>query len=365
MFETVATELPRILACNGSILLGGQKPPSNDDPTARDEGNAAHWLIEQCFRNHIEPSEFIGKKAPNGVTITNAIAANIIEYLNHIRSRHNHSFGFEDDCYVFNGDVWRISCRPDFWSFDGTTLEIDDFKHGFRIVEPDNNWTMIAYALALRDAFTRIGIRVVYAVLRIHQPRVPHPAGTVREWRLTADELQNRYQYLDHSLRNLSNTLKTGPQCDKCPNVTICPAVRTASFNAVDVSLTAHSENMQDDTIGQELEILEAAEKRIKARKKQLEDLAIYRMKQGAIIPNYALERSFGNNVFKDDFAPEFLSAMLGIDVTKRDVITPAQAVKAGASETLVKSFSTRKETGLKLTRANANDRATRMFGRK
>lgn len=365
MFETVATELPRILACNGSILLGGQKPPSNDDPTARDEGIAAHWLIEQAYNGRTVE---IGTKAPNGITITHAIAASVVDFTQHILSRkfrQNSRHGFEYDCILSSSDEWRISCRPDFWSFTESILEIDDFKHGFRIVEPQDNWTMIAYALALENELTAAGIYVSNIVLRIHQPRVPHPAGTVREWRLTADELRNFYEYLDHTLRNLSNTLNTGPQCDKCPNVTICPAVRTASFNAVDVSLTAHSENMQDDTIGKELEILTDAEKRIKARKKQLEDLAIYRMKQGAIIPNYALERSFGNNVFKDDFAPEFLSAMLGVDVTKKDVITPAQAVKAGASEQLVKTFSTRKETGLKLTRANANDRATRMFGRK
>lgn len=359
MFETVATEIPRLLACNGSRLLGGTKPPSNSDPTARNEGTAAHWLITYCFEQGLQPVDLIGTKAENGVTITHAIAASVIDYLNHIRSRTTYQHGIENSVDL-TGNNWVVGCRPDFVSFNNSALEIDDFKHGFRIVEPKNNWTMICYAAAISQKNGWPHVQEI--VFRVHQPRVPHPSGTVREWRITRSELLAFYQYLDNVLSNLSETLNSGSHCEGCPSVTVCPAVRTATFNAVDISLEAHAENLPDDVIGRELDILTAAEKRIKTRMKQLQDLAIYRLRKGAIIPGYAMETSLGNMTFKEEFSGEFLSSMLGVNVVKNDTITPTQAINAGANESLVKQFSTRKETGFRLTKVDANNKASKMF---
>lgn len=364
MFVTVATELPRILACNGSRLLGGIAPPSNDDPTARNEGIAAHWLITRCFENAETPAAWVGKKAPNGVTITNAISSAVDDYVDTIseeskRAAYN-GYGMERTGAIY-GQNWRVDLRTDFFSFDGQTLNIRDYKHGFRIVEPENNWTLIAYALSICNDYN---ILPMQAVLTIHQPRISHPRGPVRSYRLTQAELLNRYNHINNVLSNPSDLLQTGPQCDKCPNVTVCPALHRAAFNAVDVSMTAHAEDMPDSQIGRELDILTDAEKRLKTRKKQLEDLAAWRLKKGAIIENYALETAYGNSAFNDGFTPEFLSAMLGVNCVKQESITPTQAIKAGAPKLLVEKFSGRKETGLKLTRVSAHDRAVRMFGK-
>lgn len=358
MLETVATEIPRLLACNGSRLLGGSRPPSETDPTARREGIAAHWLIATCFRGGDNPSDLIGAKAPNGITITNAIAASVVEYLAHIRS----VGGLIEHDLMLSGSDWRAACRPDHYMLDMAALEINDFKHGFRIVEPKENWTMIAYAAAVALESNYFPNTII---LRVHQPRVPHPLGSPREWRMTKDELWNRYHFMNQRLTNLDSTLNSGPHCDGCANALNCPALRTAVFNSVDISTEAHAENLSDQQIAAELEILSEAEKRLKARKKQLDDLAIYRLKQGAVIDGYSLDRSLSNRAWKSGFQPQFLSAILRVPVAREEAITPSQAIEAGADKALVERLSERKETGMKLTRVSADTKAARMFGRK
>jgi len=354
MLVTVATEIPRLLACNGSRLLGGHKPPSNDDPTARNEGIAAHWAIGE----HLDGRDPTGTKAPNGVIITQSIAATIADFVAHVIDKPRAQADFEQELQ-WHSENFIVNCRPDFWGFDDYTLEIDDFKHGFRVVEPERNFTLLTYAAAV---VRELSVRPAFVVMRIHQPRVPHPVGTVREWRLTWDEFVSWQNWLSHSLSNLSDTLNSGAHCYGCANVTTCPAMRTTAFNALDVSLTAHSENMPDDVIGPEIDLLTEAEKRIKTRKKQLEDLAAYRLRQGAIIKNYALERAQSNRAWIEGFTPDFLSSILGVDCKVKESITPKQAENAGADKAIVGKFTVRKETGLKLTRVNADEIGKRLF---
>jgi hypothetical protein len=64
-----ATGLPRLMECNGSRLM----PPSFptvDDPTARDEGTAAHYMAQQIFSGAFTIEELMDRKAPNGFYMT-------------------------------------------------------------------------------------------------------------------------------------------------------------------------------------------------------------------------------------------------------------------------------------------------------
>lgn len=333
-------------------------PPTFDDPTARNEGTAAHWVITHAFETGTKPDDYLNQKAPNGVIITNGILKHVAEYFSTI-TREAEQAAF----YGCEGDASfdEVRARFDNFSFDGFALRVRDFKFGYRIVEPRDNWTLIAYAIGLciNNGFTPDHI-----VLAIHQPRVPHPEGTVREWRMSYAELQNRYEVLSYRLKNPDIILHTGPHCEKCKNATVCPALRTATFNAVDVSMTAHAEEIADQQIAQELAILDAAEKRLKSRKKQLEDLAVYRMRKGSIIDGYAMERQLSNRAWNEGLTPEFLSAVLGMTIARTEAITPTQAIAAGANEQAVNSLSDRKETGLKLSRISANKMAEKLFGK-
>ena len=238
---------------------------------------------------------------------------------------------------------------------------VDEFKPGFRIVEPEKNWALIAYAIGLCEKYQ---LQPGKIISRVHQPRAPHPSGTVREWEITFDELQSYRRKIEHALNYPDDSLHTGDHCAKCPSMMTCPASRAASFNAIDVSTIAHAETIGDEIVAAELQIVQDAEKRIKIRKKQLEDLATYRIKQGSVIEGFSVEQSYGNLAWNNGLQPEFISAMTGVDCTRVDAITPTQAIAKGANETVVKSLASRAETGFKLNRISANKRAEKLFGK-
>lgn len=361
MISVNATTLPLIMACNGSRLLGGVRPPSNDDPTARNEGIAAHWVVTESYLRGKKPDDFLNQKAPNGVTISNAVLKSVADFFAYVADCAATYQGMEVETSFSNGDIWEVPARCDFYSFDGVELRIEDFKHGFRIVEPRENWTLIAHAIGLCIAN---GWTPQKIVLTVHQPRVPHPEGTVREWSLTYNELTARYAQINATLSNPDDVLKTGNHCERCPSLLVCPAARTATFNAVDISMTAHAESLTDEQISEELLILQDAEKRLKGRRKQLEDLAAFRLKQGGIVDNFAIDRTMSNRMWHEGLTPAFLSMILGVDCTNTDPISPAQAIARGASETAVNSLSSRVETGLKLIRISAHKRAEKLFGK-
>ena len=70
MLITDATNLPRIMQCNGSILLQADPVFAERDATTREEGNAAHWLASVVFNGQHTAIEMVDRKAPNGVYIT-------------------------------------------------------------------------------------------------------------------------------------------------------------------------------------------------------------------------------------------------------------------------------------------------------
>lgn len=361
MFETDATSLPRLMVCNGSRLLGGFSPPSDDDTSARDEGIAAHWVVIQVAKFGVNVADLVNTKAPNGVTVTNGILALVSDFLNCIQTQKNTAIFQEIEFPMsFGSNAYRVQCRPDHIAFNGATLWVDDLKTGYRIIEPEHNWTLIAHAVAW---CLQTGNRPETIVLTVHQPRAPHPAGTVRDWSIDFKTLNELYGQISNTLTNPANTLVSGPHCLKCPNVTVCPANRNAVFNAVDISLSAYSENILDEDLAEELDILAAAELRLKERRKQLSDLALFRLKQGRVLPNYAVEKSYSNRAWNDGITCEFLEMVTGKKLAKPlEPVTPAQAQQAGVPELVVNQFSSRKETGLKLSRVSAETKAKRLF---
>ncbi len=241
MLSLTATDLSRFMKCNGSQLIGKIKP-INCDTSQVDEGNAAHWLVEEVFKGNFEAEELIDRKAPNGLFITDDMVEHVQEYLNdvllkgHVEVVTNHS---DDVNYEIRG-------RADHIVFDGKTLTVTDFKYGWRIVEPFENWTLLSHAIGWLSSVDEGMSLPQTIVLKIHQPRAFHPKGSVRTWEIDFDELM-RYKYdIQAALTNPSEKVVTGTQCYRCPSATQCPASQTATMNSIDTSAMAY--NSEVDT---------------------------------------------------------------------------------------------------------------------
>lgn len=356
MIRTDATNLPRLMNCIGSRLLENLVPNPSGDTTVRDEGNAAHWLAFSVGELGNSFSDLVGTKAPNGIFITDEIGEHVQDYIEYLATR---SIVFASmECETsFAGQGFEILGRADNVAHSENTLFIDDFKYGWRIAEPENNWTLISHAIGF---VIRSGFIPEKIVFTIHQPRPMHNLGKTRFWEITYSELLEFYAQICARLGQPSDELTTGSHCAKCPALYPCPAARKAGLNAIEISEMAFNEELNNTDLSNELETLERAQKALTDRLDALKEVAKHRLIKGEIINNYALDRSLGNTTWKKEITPELMKILTGKDCSVAKLATPKQVIARGVPEIAVKSLTYRPETGIKLVRTTADKQARR-----
>lgn len=328
--------------------------PPDIDTSRRDEGNAADWLASEGF-NGVDIDALCNTKAPNGWVITSDMVDHVWSYLKAL------DWGEMQAVTTFGTDRWEVRARADHVKYSDNVLVVDDLKYGHRIVEPEDNWTLIAHAIGYCMSKT---VTPVTIIVRIHQPRPYHPDGKVREWRLTYAELGTRYDTLDAVLSNPSDMLNTGSWCHYCPAEPTCPAARLASYNAIDASELAYNDTLPVDVLNHEIDTLERAQSVISSRLDALTELAMHRIGQGEPNPQRAVEQRRGQTRFRSGYTGPFLTAMTGVDCNKPGIITPAEYLRRGGSQASYDALTERPLTGKKLVRVDADTRARRLLGK-
>ena len=360
MIELTATQLPRFMACNGSISLP-KLAEFEPDQTYLKEGNAVHWLIEQVYAGNFTSEELIDRKDPSGTYITPQMVEHASQYIQELKGE------VEFDT-SFSGEGYNIKGRADNVSFENGILEVKDFKYGWGLIEPEENWTLIAhaigYALVLvhRDKIN-LFTDVKSVKFTIYQPRPFHPEGSVRSWEISAYELNEYHKQLSDKLSNPDNLLNTGSHCAGCSSITSCSASVKSSMNAIDVSEKPFMFEISNEELPNMLDNLQRAKKVIETNFKAYEDLAMHRLKEGCVVNGYSLERGLSNRNWNEGITPETISMITGReDLVDKKLISPAQAIKKGLSEEIVQSLSDRKPTGMKLCRVDPDKKVKKLF---
>jgi hypothetical protein len=342
--------------CNGSRLMAAVLPPDTDQ-TARDEGNAAHWMAQKIF-DGASVDSLIDTKAFNGFTMTAEMAEHVASYVSSL------DCGAMEVATTHGGTNWHINGRADH-IVDNTvksTLTVDDFKYGWRIVEPDHNWTLISHAIGYCKLHKFAPAEIT---LRIHQPRPHHPNGKLRTWTISYAQLMEFNAQIEATLSNPSDQLTSGVEwCAKCYALPTCPAARLARYNAIDATTDAFDDTLSDEVLSYELDLLRNADATIKAQRDALEELIAHKIKQGAIVPNYGLEPQYAHTRFKSGISPQALTLASGIDCIKPGTITPAEFKRRGGSQAVYDALTERPMTGVKLVRATADQRAARLLNK-
>lgn len=361
MLTVTATNLPRLMNCNGSRLMGGAPPPVNPDDSVKDEGNAADWLVGEVHSGRFTVEELIDRKAPNGVYITPEMVEYLEEYLKWVMRGGHTEFDTSHACAN-----WQINGRADHVLYDNKTktLYISDLKYGWGIVEPEMNWTLVSHAISWIGQHT--GHRCVETVvLQIFQPRPHHAEGRTRSWTIDREKLNELYVQINQTLSDPSDILNTGEHCYGCPSLAFCPAARKAEMNAIDASEKAFTDEIDNDNLTFQLDHLKRAKKVLEQLEKAYIDLAMNRLKQGEVIQNYAVENNLANRSWKSHVTSEFMNILTGEEVCKKTLITPKQAEGKGVSPEVVANLTERKPKGFKLVRVDANARAKKLFNQK
>lgn len=363
-----ATGLPRLIQCAASRTMPGFSVSGSEQSDDARLGIAIHWLASEYLKGRVtDLDEWVDRKSPNGVYLDIDAVDMVrwfVESVTNDRKFHTHLV--EHDMTVWNHDrSITIGCRPDHLSDDmaqyGRRIYINDLKTGWRLVEPENNWTLIAHALAY-VADKVVDPDTVFH-FTIYQPRPYHVDGKRRTWVISAEHLFALRDYMFHTLATQANTLTTGPYCHRCPARSNCPALRKASMGLIDVVEQAIPDNLSLDDMSLLMDTLMAADHTLKQYKDALSERITDALRNGQVVRNYRLEPYEGALDWVEGITADVLRLLTDKPVSKpTPLLTPTQLKKAIPPNTM-KTLTYRKPGGLSLNRVDVDQAAKRMFG--
>src|SRR5690242_19379852 len=184
MIRLHASALPRIMECIGSVGLAPPMPPEAESEQQR-EGTAAHFVAEWAIRER--SFDGLPDAAPNGYAIDAEMREHAMGYAATIPDFAKDDappVWIEQTCDWFALKDVEIATRVDaaWYVAERDTLHVRDYKYGFRIVEPDYNWQLIAGAVGLIRKLGAQGAITTpprYICMGVFQPRPYHAEGAL------------------------------------------------------------------------------------------------------------------------------------------------------------------------------------------
>lgn len=345
------------MVCAGYLHIDSEETEAGD---AAKEGTAAGEWLQGLLEN-----KTLGLSASNGVYFDNDMKF----YTQSIAEDMKHRAASEILCetridWQTNSGIWIRGQYDAAFVDQKGRLCIEDLKYGWGIVEVEENWQLLAYAIG---EVIRRGQGFNEISLKIHQPRPHHEDGDCREWILTYNQLLGYKDVIEKRMQELVNGRKdyqTSKHCKYCPGAAeACTAFSRLFYRALEVSTEFYQDSLTEEEIARQLDQIKRAEEVIKIKYDSLVELGTSRIKKGKIIPGYIQSDKYSNRTWKNGITPEALKMMTGKNVVETNFMSPAKVEKLGISKELVKSLSETRLTGVKLEKKNGSDVGNKIFG--
>lgn len=235
-------------------------------------------------------------------------------------------------------------------------LFVSDFKWGVGVVvEAYENFQLILYALGVLAEFPDYVFTEV--VISIVQPRAYHPAGPIREWRISVEELMEWGKFLGARAREAlgpNSHFRPGiDTCRFCPASGVCRALaefnlgvaRRVFTNVIDFEVEYKDENQLTNA---EIAYILDVRPLMKKWLQQVESHALRYVQDGHRIPRWGLKSKQARRRW--DCKPTELKMYFDEEVLYENTLrSPAQVEKL-AGRGSVRSFVTRTSSGDALT---------------
>lgn len=356
--------LSRPMTCAGSLFFENLPPqPTNSAAMA---GTACGELLQMRLEGRVTSDIHIGI-ASNGVEFDEDMQFYSLEVAKDILKRAKGQVLCETkiDWQTRSGII--IAGKYDASYVDHTgKLCIDDLKYGWNIVDVKEDWQLIGYAIG--EIIRRQQV-FQHIKLTIHQPRPHHEDGPTRSWEITYEQLLGYKEQIEARMLEIvtgHRDLVTSNKCKYCPAAlnAACPALGRAVFHGVDYILSDwKQDSLNNQAIAEQMDMFGRIQDLFKIQFDSLEALALSRIQNGEIVPGYTTKESFGDRQWKKTVTPEVIKVLTGVDITKKEMMSPAQSEKAGVPKELVKDFVDRYFKGVKVVKGNANKKAAEVFG--
>lgn len=359
MMEVHCSSLARPMSCPGFLSFKDLPHDDTSSPPAM-EGTACGELLARRLLVQDVPLQ-----ARNGVYFDQDMWLYTKPILEEINSDRQSDVLCEQrvDWQTRSG-IW-IRGQYDISFVRNGCLYVDDLKYGWGIVEVKDNWQLLGYAIG---EILRRGSYFEKIVLRIHQPRPHHEDGSTREWILSYTELlayKERIEERFSAIVGGQNHLQTGPQCKYCDAAAeACPAFNRLFYRSLEITTNFVQDQIDEKELARQLDQTERAQEVLKIKRDSLNELAVQRVKAGRVIPGYVTEERLGDRVWKGEVSVEVVKVLTGKDISRQEMMSPAQAEKAGVPKEFVKQLVNRKFLGQRIVRKNATAMADKVFGK-
>lgn len=357
--------------CRGWPLMNQLFPEPEDTEDSR-EGTASHDIGESLIgfaARGLTPKaeEYVGGQAKNGVVIDQDMYDGARLYADDVQAVMRSTSVFtpvvEEHVQAarIHPEAWGT---PDCWLFDERkgVVYLWDYKYGHEKVEVFENWQMLLYLCGILEklGFTRGDqdehIRVVS---RIVQPRSFHRDGPIREWAFMASDVRGHFNILHNSAHEAlspgANT-RSGPHCKHCTARHACDAALTAGMGLYEVASRPVPMNLDALALGVQQNIVSRAIKQLEYLKSGYEAEIEARVRNGETVPYWRTEQGVGRETWSRPASEVIrMGQMLGKDLRRTDPVTPKQAVSLGIDEAVIKGYSHKPRTGIKVVPDNGN----------
>ena len=361
--------------CTGWVMLSQMFPDIGENPEAAD-GEASHEiggdLILQGSRGftNIDPDNYVGKPASNGVIYNEEMFENAEIYANDVIDvmRSTGIFGGEHFAIEQRLEIKKIHDlsfgTPDMWLFDKKTgrLYIWDYKFGFDLVEVFENWQLINYVAGILELLEINGItdQHITVHMRVAQPRAFHPKGMIREWVVKASDLRGHFNILStnaHIALSADAVCRSGPHCKNCHPRYACQTGLQAGMGLYELAMIPTPSDLPMQALGTQLLIVRRAIKQLEYLDSGLSTLVDFSVRSGKNVPGWIVEQKMGNNTWNKPIEEVIaMGDLMGKDLRKpNNVITPTQALKLGIDDKVIKEYSKRPNAGIKVVPDNEN----------
>lgn len=362
--EIRCSSLHRFMTCVDHLKLHLREAQGESEPAR--EGTAVGEYLSEMIRQRTETPNF-GVNATNGYFVNDDMKFYAREtYRNVLESAQGNEITTEERI-DWMADSTKIRGSYDISFVVGSTLHIEDLKYGWGIVEAKDNWQLLGYAIGQHKRLLEKGVYIDTIVMRIHQPRPYHPEGPIRTWTITLDEMFGYYHQVVGQVRSYYNggALVTGSACKYCDAAAACPALNKAFHQAVDIVTRDYEEKeLTNDDVAKLIAIIERAEDIIEIKSTSIKQLAMSRLQNNQVIPGYGMVQKFGDRAWKPGITAETIKMMTGVDITKVDMMSPAQAEKAGLNKKMVAQIAVKPPKGFEIKKVNINEQADKLFNK-